>query len=124
VSLGKGLCLSGLSSNDESANSRLRTVEMVNVRCKITVQFAGRVSKSHEYPEARISLLSAKGKARLVAGCPSGKYLTGVCATVFLREGRSHVEMVERKSKVKEVVSREDEETQISRAVKTVASKP
>lgn len=33
--------------------------------------------------EARIFLPSAKAKARLVAGCPSGKYLTGVCATVF-----------------------------------------
>lgn len=41
------------------------------------------------FVEARISLLSAKAKARLVAGCSSGKYLTGACATVFSSRGKS-----------------------------------
>lgn len=41
------------------------------------------------FAEARIFLLSAKAKARLVAGCSSGKYLTGACATVFSSRGKS-----------------------------------
>jgi hypothetical protein len=49
------------SANDKSATSRLETVEMVNVGCKITLQFAGRVSKSHVYRK-RGSLCSRRSK--------------------------------------------------------------
>jgi hypothetical protein len=94
---------SGLSSNNEVC--KLETPDRGNGQC--SVQDYSAICRPREQEsclsEARISLLSAKGKARLVAGCSSGKYLTGVCATVFPLEGKSHVEMVERESKFNEL---------------------
>jgi hypothetical protein len=71
------------SVNDKSATSRLETVEMVNCWMQNYTAICRPREQESCLSEARISLLSAKGKARLVAGCSSGKYLTGVCATVF-----------------------------------------
>jgi hypothetical protein len=72
--------------------------------------------------EARISLLSAKGKARLVAGCSSGKYLTGVCVTVFPSRGKISRGNGGAKEQVQQGrTSREDRGKQRSSVAETVA---